>query len=202
MELWDLLDKDRRPLGVTHPRGRQYPMPKGTYHTVVTVFTVSSDGLLLLTRRAPEKNMYPGYLEVTGGSGIAGEDSFAAALRELFEETGIDGQAANGGAGLDFLTTVMEPSAFMDCYLARLDVSAEDVTVTFQPYETTECRWVSLWDFENLIHAGEIPPPIAMRYGASLAQMRYILGDALWCEPGVTAPVLPGAVANTEVTHG
>ncbi len=25
MELWDLLDKDRRPLGQTHPRGRQYP---------------------------------------------------------------------------------------------------------------------------------------------------------------------------------
>ena len=34
MELWDLLDKDRRPLGQTHPRGRQYPMPHGTYHTV------------------------------------------------------------------------------------------------------------------------------------------------------------------------
>lgn len=26
MELWDLLDKDRRPLGQTHPRGRQYPI--------------------------------------------------------------------------------------------------------------------------------------------------------------------------------
>ena len=39
MELWDLLDKDRNPLGITHPRGRQYPMPPHTYHTVVSVFT-------------------------------------------------------------------------------------------------------------------------------------------------------------------
>ncbi len=183
MELWDLLDKDRNPLGVTHPRGRQYPMPRGTYHLVVTVFTVSADGLLLLTRRAPEKNMYPGYLEVTGGSGVAGEDSLTAALRELSEETGLDGMAANHGEGLDFLGTIREPSGFMDCYLARLDPPAREVTVTFQVGETTECRWVSLWDFENLIHAGEIPPPIALRYGASLARMKELLGDDLWLEP-------------------
>ena len=60
MALWDLYDRDRAPLGITHPRGRQYPMPTGTYHTVVTVFTVSADGKLLLTRRSLQKNMYPG----------------------------------------------------------------------------------------------------------------------------------------------
>ena len=53
MELWDLLDKDRNPLGRTHPRGRQYPMPPHTYHTVVSVFTVDRQNRLLLTRRAP-----------------------------------------------------------------------------------------------------------------------------------------------------
>ncbi len=196
MELWDLLDKDRHPLGATHPRGRQYPMPKGTYHLVVTVFTVSADGRLLLTRRDMKKNMYPGYLEVTGGSGIAGEDSLTAALRELFEETGIDGRTANGGEGLDFLCTVQEPSAFMDCYLARLDIPAEAVKTTLQAGETTETAWVSLWDFETLIHEGKIPPPVAMRYGASLTRMREILNNDLWLEPGATM------LGRPEVTHG
>ena len=55
MELWDLLDKDRTPLGITHPRGMQYPMPPHTYHTVVSVFTVDSQKRLLLTLRAPIK---------------------------------------------------------------------------------------------------------------------------------------------------
>ncbi len=183
MELWDLLDKDRRPLGVTHPRGRQYPMPRGTYHVVVTVFTVASDGRLLLTRRSPEKHMYPGYLEVTGGSAVAGEDSLTAALRELSEETGIDGRRARGGEGLDFLATVREPSGFMDCYLARLADPSDAIALTLQEGETVGYEWVSFWEFESYIQRGLIPPPVAMRYGACLSRLREIFGDDLWLEP-------------------
>ena len=67
MELWDLLDKNRKPLGMTHPRGRQYPMPPNTYHTVVTVFTVDANHRILLTLRAPTKGMYPNYWEQSLG---------------------------------------------------------------------------------------------------------------------------------------
>ncbi len=197
MELWDLLDGNRAPLGVTHPRGMQYPMPRGTYHTAVTIFTVSADGRLLLTRRSSEKRMYPGYLEVTGGSGVAGEDSLTAALRELSEETGIDGTRARSGKGLDFLVTVREPSAFMDCYLARLDEVAEAVTVTLQDGETSGSTWVSFFAFETLIHEGKIPPPIAMRYGASVTRLRELLGDGLWLDSSASdIPYSP------EVSHG
>lgn len=203
MELWDLLDSNRAPLGRTHPRGQQYPMPRGTYHLVVTVFTVDANGHLLLTRRAPEKHMYPGYWEVTGGSGIAGEESLTAALRELSEETGIDGGTANDGAGLDLLGTIREPSGFMDCYLARLNIPAADVAVTLQAGETTDFEWVSLWDFENRIHEGCIPPPVAMRYGAMLGALQARLGADMWLEPGITGPELPSdGNFNTEAIHG
>ena len=33
MELWDLYDENRIPLGRTHPRGG--PVPEGTYHLAV-----------------------------------------------------------------------------------------------------------------------------------------------------------------------
>lgn len=176
MELWDLLDKDRTPLGQTHPRGRQYPMPPHTYHTVVSVFTVDARNRLLLTRRAPTKGMYPDYWEFTGGSGIAGEDSLISAKRELWEETGIDCPRET----LRFLGTLREPSAFMDCYLCRLHTSGEAVTVTLQEGETVDYRWVTFYEFEDMIHRGLIPPPCAMRYGFVRQTLTDLLGADAW----------------------
>ena len=179
MEYWDLLDKDRNPLGVTHPRGRQYPMPPRTYHTVVTVFTVDRMGQVLLTRRAPTKGMYPNYWEITGGSGVAGEDSLTAAQRELSEETGI----SVSKEVLILLGTLREPSAFMDCYLCRLDQAGEDVAVTLQEGETVDCKWVSFFDLEDMIHKGELPPPVAMRYGFIKTALTDILGEDAFLAP-------------------
>lgn len=174
MEFWDLLDEQRNPLGVTHPRGRQYPMPPRTYHTVVTVLTVDADGRILLTLRAPTKGMYPSYWEITCGSAIAGEDSLTAARRELSEETGIFVPRES----LSLLATLREPSAFMDCYLCRVD--AESVSVTLQEGETVDCKWVTLYELERMIHRGELPPPVAMRYGFVKAALTDILGEDLF----------------------
>lgn len=179
MELWDLLDKDRRPLGKTHPRGRQYPMPAGTYHTVVLIFTVDCEGKLLLTRRAPTKGMYPNFWEVTGGSGVAGEDSLTSAARELHEETGL---SARGAQDLVLLGTLREPSAFMDIYIFRLDVRGEDVTLTLQEGETVEAKWVSFYTWDSMIQQGEVPPPVALRYGFVRAALEALLGTETWDE--------------------
>ena len=181
MELWDLLDKDRNSLGITHPRGRQYPMPRGTYHTVVSVFTVDASNRLLLTLRAPTKGMYPNYWEFTGGSGVAGEDSLTSAHRELSEETGIDCPAEE----LVLLGTIREPSAFMDCYLCRLDKAGEDVSVTLQEWETVDFKWVTFCELETMIHKGLIPPPCAMRYGFVKAKLMELVGDDAWLQPDV-----------------
>lgn len=54
MEVWDLYDEDREPLGITHERG--IPMKEGTYHVVVDIWTVTPEGKILLTQRHPEKN--------------------------------------------------------------------------------------------------------------------------------------------------
>ena len=181
MELWDLLDKDRNPLGITHPRGRQYPMPPHTYHTVVSVFTVDINNRLLLTLRAPTKGMYPNYWEFTGGSGVTGEDSLTSAHRELSEETGIECPPEE----LVFLGTVREPSAFMDCYLCRLNKAGEDVTVTLQEWETVDYKWVTFCELETMIHKGLIPPPCAMRYGFVKAKLTEIIGDDAWLQSDV-----------------
>lgn len=86
MELWDLYDRNRIPLGKTHVRGKK--MKCGEYHLVVDIVSVNQDNKILITKRHPEKN-YGGLWETTGGSAIAGETSINASVRELFEETGL-----------------------------------------------------------------------------------------------------------------
>ena len=181
MELWDLLDQDRNPLHRTHPRGRQYPMPPRTYHTVVTVFTVDADHRILLTRRAPTKGMYPNYWEFTCGSGVAGEDSLSSARRELLEETGIHCRFSE--EELVLLGTLREPSAFMDCYLCRLGEKGEDVAITLQEGETVDYKWVSFWEMETMLQKGELPPPCAMRYGFVKSKLVDTFGEDVWLQP-------------------
>ena len=57
MELWDLYNVRREPLGRTHRRGT--PMRRGEYHLVVFVWVFNGRGKLLLTKRSPEKMAYP-----------------------------------------------------------------------------------------------------------------------------------------------
>ncbi len=184
-ELWDLYDATRTPLGKTHPRGRQYPMPSGTYHPVVYIFTTAADGRLLLTRRAATKRAFPGFLEITGGSALAGEDSLAAARRELGEETGLTPPAEV----FALLTTLRIPEAFVDVYHVSLAADAADIAITLQDGETDGYEWVTFYELERCIQHGEFPPTGAMAYGAVREQLMGMLSEALWlCPTDTTAP--------------
>ncbi len=158
MELWDLFDRNRRPLGRTHRRGT--PMPPDAFHLVVFVWVFNSEGQTLLTRRAPEKPHYAGMWSATGGAVQAGETSLHAVRRELREETGIDAPEAD----FVLLETVRSETRgyFSDLYLLQNDTPCERLTM--QPGETTEARWVSRTELEALIAAGEFAAPDVQRY--------------------------------------
>ncbi|MBQ8447723.1 MAG: NUDIX domain-containing protein, partial [Clostridia bacterium] len=88
MELWDLFDKNRLPLGKTISRGEK--MPVGAYRTVVHICIFNSNGEMLIQHRQPFKKGFPNMWDVSvGGSAIAGETSAEAAEREASEELGI-----------------------------------------------------------------------------------------------------------------
>lgn len=119
-ELWDLLDADRKPLGIVHPRGK--PMPEGFYHLAAHVWARNAQGQYLLTQRCPGKS-YAGLWEYSGGSALAGESSLQAAKRELLEETGLS--AADENCRL--IQSVRGERSFSDVWLFDIDFSAEDI---------------------------------------------------------------------------
>ena len=135
-ELWDLYDKDRKPLGRTVERGA--PLPEGTYHLAVQIAPLNSRGEILLTRRADSKPKYPGCWEIPGGCAKAGEDSLTAACRELLEETGI----AVGPEDMTLLTQLLVPTAHFDLYAVTADVPLTQLSL--QPGETDQAQWLPL----------------------------------------------------------
>lgn len=156
MELWDVLDKNRRPLNKTHKRGR--PMKSGEYHLAVFVWVFNREGKVLLTKRSPEKNAYPNMWALTGGAVQAGESSLQAIVRELQEETGIVA-AAEEFIPMD---TYQRKSCFCDVYFLKKDVPLS--ALVMQPGETCDAKWVSRSEFEKMAKAGEIAEPDVLRY--------------------------------------
>ena len=149
IELFDMYDVDRKPLGHTHPRG--VPIRKGEYHIVVQVCVLDKQGRLLMTKRHPDKidgNMW----EVTAGSALAGEDSITGAMRELREETGLVVEKEQ----LKLLYTRTGHDFFLDCYIVRLDTDGEQISLTMQEGETVGFIWADADTQERMEKDGQL----------------------------------------------
>lgn len=156
MELWDLYTHDRKLSGQTMVRGEAIPV--GLYHLVVGIWTVNSQGRILLTLRHPEKEVYPNTWENSGGAAKAGETSLEAAQRELAEETGIRVEPEE----LIFLGAEGKEGAYVDCYLVHKDVSLFDLVL--QEGETTDARWATPYEVEKACEDGTMARPVARRW--------------------------------------
>lgn len=64
MELWDLYDREKHPLGRTIERGKTLGAEE--YHLAVNVLSVNAEGRLLITKRHPAKS-HGGLWEISGG---------------------------------------------------------------------------------------------------------------------------------------
>ena len=113
------------------------------------------DGKFLITQRVMTKAWAPGWWEVSGGAAQAGEESFDAVKREVYEETGIDVSDADGG----YVFTYKRENPgegdnyFVDVYRFIKDVSDEDVHI--QTEEALGYRFVTKEEIENIAAKGE-----------------------------------------------
>ena len=94
MELVDLYDEDRIPLGRTAER--HAPKGPGEYRTVVHVCIFDSRGRLLIQQRSREKDSWPEAWDVSVGGGVdAGETSRQAAERVQFRFVKVKGHSGD-----------------------------------------------------------------------------------------------------------
>lgn len=148
-EIWDVYDKNRRLTGRRHRRGDT--LAEGDYHLVVHVWMRNSKGEFLITKRTANKG-FPNMWESTGGSALTGDDSLAAALREVKEETGLTLDPARGRV----VHSYMGNDYFVDVWLFDQDFDIEDVVL--QENETCDRMYASEKTICRLEDAGKFVP--------------------------------------------
>lgn len=151
-EYFDLYTADRRKLGRKIQRGA--PIPHGEYHIVVQIMTVNSRGEILLTQRVPEKTS-GGRWECSGGCAISGETSREAAVRELYEETGI--RALPSEISLEW--TMVTDSMLRDFYIVHKNVGLDRLVL--QSEEVCAAKWVSFERLSEMAANGQTTRTVA-----------------------------------------
>ena len=151
MELIDLYDRERRPLGKTIVRGET--LPEGTYRIVVHVIIIDNDGRMLIQRRHPEKDSWPGAWDVTVGGWVdSGETSLQAGERELMEELGINLSLGNERP----VMTMNAGPVFDDYYVVTVD---HDIgPLHLQESEVVDAMWADRDTIVEKIEDGSFIP--------------------------------------------
>lgn len=147
-EKWDILDQNGNSLGKTVQRSKVQFKP-GEYHLVVHIWVVSSDGNILIQRRADSKREMPGQWAANGGCAIAGETSLAAARRELSEELGIE---CDDNA-LKKVLRLRRRNSLIDIWVVTTDLSLDELKL--QETEVAEAKWVTMNELKCMIKCGK-----------------------------------------------
>ena len=147
MELVDLYDENRLPLGRTAER--HAPKGIGEHRIVVHVCVFDSRGRLLIQKRTLEKRIWPGLWDVTVGGGVdAGETSRQGAEREFREELGYPLDLT----GLRPSITVNFGGGFDDFYIVVKDL--DETALVLQEEEVSAVRWVTMEELLAMVDDG------------------------------------------------
>jgi isopentenyldiphosphate isomerase len=147
-EKWDILDEYGKKTGKTTLRGKNF-LRQGEYHLVVHIWIISDKGDFLIQRRSDSKKLMPGEWAATGGAAVSGENSFAAAKRELFEELGIK---TNSDTILKLLR-IKRRNSLLDVWVTTFNGDLN--TLKLQKSEVAEVKWVKKEELEKMISVGE-----------------------------------------------
>lgn len=150
-ELWDLYTRNREKTGETHRRGDA--MPEGKYRLAVHVCIFNSKNQLLIQQRQTDKKDWPNMWDVSAaGSATAGDDSAAAAQREVLEELGLEVDLSQARP----FFTMNFSGGFDDFYIVEQDVDI--ARLVLQKEEVRQVRWADKDEVVKLQAQGMMIP--------------------------------------------
>lgn len=154
MEIFDVVDKNRKSLGYTKERGMK--LEENEYSVGVEIWIINNKKLLI-TRRSLSKS-HAGKWEVPGGCSHAGENSVDTLIREINEEIGI----TINNNGFELIDTVIYKKQFVDIYKSKRAINLNDIVL--QEDEVCDVRYVTRNEFLKMADNGEIVKSVYNRY--------------------------------------
>ena len=151
MEIIDLYEQHRRPLGKTLLRGQK--LPEDTYRAVVHICLMRSDGFMLIQQRQDSKSIFPGIWDLSaGGQLLSGETPEEGVCRELQEELGVLVKPF----GLRPRLTIHFDGGFDDIFLIDLEPSLD--ALRLQKDEVKAVCWADCETILQRIREGSFVP--------------------------------------------
>ncbi|MEI8096260.1 MAG: NUDIX domain-containing protein [Spirochaetales bacterium] len=164
LEFWDILRADRTKTGRTKLRGEA--LGPEEFHLAVHVWIRSPSNAYLISRRALDKQPFPGAWEPSGGAVQAGETSLEAALREVEEELGLSLPRNEGRLVAQLNGEGKHSQTLSDVWLFEFDFSPRQVSI--QATEVADVMVADSKQISTLIAEGKFVPYVA-RYWPALA---------------------------------
>ncbi len=155
MELWDLYDENRNPIGRKHIRGDE--IPDGCYHLVVHVWIRNSKGEYLISQRSANRPNLPLMWETVGGSVLKGETSLQGAIREVKEEVGIDIIGTKNNLVFSQMRKVINGKKFndiLDVWVFEYNGEVQLDNATTDEVEQT--KWLTVDEIKVLYETGQL----------------------------------------------
>ena len=153
-ELIDVLDRFGNKTRIV--KTKDEVMKKGDWHRAISVIIMNSDNEILFQKRSSERLVYPNLWSMfLKGHIESGEESFMAAIREIFEEIGI----MVGIDELTYLYTItdsnktgkLKENIFFDTYLLKKDISLSDIKMS---NEVSDVEFLTLEEAKYLVDSG------------------------------------------------
>ena len=153
MEFWDVYDKNRKPKGYKIMRGGDRRLGKDEYHLTCHVCLFSTDGRMLVQKRADFKGLWGGLWDITaGGSVLAGETTREGAARELFEEVGVSASFSAGTPAMTFY----HHECISDYFFTVQDLDPSSLEL--QSSEVSQVAYATREDILAMIRDGSFVP--------------------------------------------
>lgn len=128
--------------------------PRG-YHKPVWIWIINSNNEILVQKRAANKKNHPNKWDMlSAGHEVAGETSIQGAIRETFEELGIQTKESDYKFVFEYIQDKSFEIAQVYLFKINLDISK----LNLQKEEVSEVKWISYEEFKKMFYSNEFVP--------------------------------------------